>query len=305
VLFKFLRLFYLETQFMKLTRLLALLPLIAAGAFFSAPALADEDDGCPEKQNILHVRGKKEPPIVISVCKPAVPAHLKHGDELYGLDELPGSNVTVEDRDGDGSHAIYQNGVVVPGEGQDCNDTNPAINPNAREISNSGVDENCDGSDDGINITVTVRGQAYQVYTNSPPDQKVWGPSMDVAGVTNQKTSQAFENDFNGAVYTPAIVAASAPDQDNAARFCDNLSVSFFDDWYLPAVGELLAIANLHVLPVIAPFSFNDWWASNEAKELPNLNAMAIQDLFGGVEAIATSAADKSLPRLVACVRKL
>jgi hypothetical protein len=52
---------------------------------------------------------------------------------LYGVE--------ATDDDGDGYPSVDSGG-------DDCNDTNPAIHPDATETAGDGVDSNCDGDDD-------------------------------------------------------------------------------------------------------------------------------------------------------------
>ena len=53
------------------------------------------------------------------------------------------------DYDGFGSQTVAtpSSGANLSLNSDDCDDTDPAINPNATEIMNDGVDSNCDGSD--------------------------------------------------------------------------------------------------------------------------------------------------------------
>lgn len=69
------------------------------------------------------------------------------------------SQITGVDNDGDGFIADY-----------DCDDTNPSIHPNATEIPDNGVDENCDGSD----VLATHNYDAFpiKIYPN-PSSTKV------------------------------------------------------------------------------------------------------------------------------------
>jgi hypothetical protein len=78
------------------------------------------------------------------------------------------------DTDNDGYTAGQQNlcyGATLPAGykltslGADCNDNNAAINPAAAEISNNGVDENCDGLDWGVGIE-DVDAAVASVYPN-------------------------------------------------------------------------------------------------------------------------------------------
>ena len=62
----------------------------------------------------------------------------------------------------DADNDTYGAGIAIvtcsnPGNGYvtqngDCDDTNPSINPNAVEILNNGIDENCDGTDNYLNV---------------------------------------------------------------------------------------------------------------------------------------------------------
>jgi hypothetical protein len=66
----------------------------------------------------------------------------------------------------------------------------------------------------------------------------VWGDdNVDISGVVNQSAY----NDFNGAANTQAIVAELGDFNNGAyaARLCADLVAFGFDDWYLPALGEL------------------------------------------------------------------
>ena len=110
------------------------------------PATADAKGG-PPKEDICHL--DKDPGTfkIINVAVPAVPAHLAHGDfpPLTFYPDLDG--------DGFGAGAAVEGCVVPPGfvdNDDDCNDTDPAVNPDAEEVCNA-VDDNCDGDvDEGL-----------------------------------------------------------------------------------------------------------------------------------------------------------
>lgn len=76
-----------------------------------------------------------------------------------------------------------------------------------------------------------------------------WGPLTDITDLTNLNKSQA-EMDYNGESNTTAIVAqlgdytpAGSTFNSYAAKLCDDLVAYGYDDWYLPAAGELLFAA--------------------------------------------------------------
>jgi hypothetical protein len=64
---------------------------------------------------------------------------------------------TDADNDGFGTGSTGLSFCSTPGPGfstnnQDCDDTNGQINPNATDISDNGIDENCDGVDGNLGI---------------------------------------------------------------------------------------------------------------------------------------------------------
>ena len=80
--------------------------------------------------------------ITIEVNANAVNAHYKHGD-------------INPDSDGDGFTAKF--GELNPcdiGDGTDCDDNNPDVNPDAEEVCNDALDNNCDGYQ-AIEVTST------------------------------------------------------------------------------------------------------------------------------------------------------
>ena len=77
------------------------------------------------------------------------------------------------DMDGFGNDTVVVNGCVQPPNtsevGGDCNDQDPTINPNATEIPNNEVDEDCDGEDLITNI-YNIAERNINIYPNPVQD---------------------------------------------------------------------------------------------------------------------------------------
>lgn len=73
------------------------------------------------------------------------------------------------------------------------------------------------------------------------PPGVFWGPATDITALTNNTTEANAKMDFNGEANTAAIVAQLGDNGGTAyaAKVCTDLVAYGFDDWYLPAAGEL------------------------------------------------------------------
>jgi uncharacterized protein (TIGR02145 family) len=74
----------------------------------------------------------------ITISRNALAAHKAHGD-------------VVPDEDGDGYTKENPCGI---GQGNDCNDNDPKINPGVKEVCGNGKDDNCDGTIDELCLGV-------------------------------------------------------------------------------------------------------------------------------------------------------
>ena len=172
------------------------------------------------------------------------------------------------DADQDGYAASSVTQCTIPGQeytmteslGNDCDDSDAAVNPGVTEVCGNNIDDDCDGETDedcgcpeieGLLLVTLPDGSCLYV---APEDQRTglpqsngvqWGGfgtdinnPIDLVNITS--TAAALQ-DFAGAANTEAIVAQLGVG-DYAAKVCDDLNAYGYDDWYLPALGELKAV---------------------------------------------------------------
>jgi hypothetical protein len=93
-------------------------------------------------------------------------------------------------------------------------------------------------------------GSILYVHPTDNSRWMVWGDHIDIPEIDNIISHDSLYMDFNGAANTLAIVNTIGNfkwcSQDNiicketyAAKLCADLIAFGFDDWYLPATGEL------------------------------------------------------------------
>lgn len=94
-----------------------------------------------------------------------------------------------------------------------------------------------------LKVTMTNGDVIYaSPVDNNAPGSVGWGGTgTDITALTNSTTLAAANMDFAGAANTAAIVAQLGDNGGTAyaAKVCADLVAYGFDDWYLPAAGEL------------------------------------------------------------------
>lgn len=109
----------------------------------------------------------------------ALPAHLAHGDFL-------------PDADGDG----YTAEGACTGTSNDCNDSDPNINPEAAEILGDGIDNNCNGEiDEGIQLNTYYAD--IDVDSFGDPNNTVSASTQPMGYVTNDDDCEDTKPDIN------------------------------------------------------------------------------------------------------------
>lgn len=234
---------------------------------------------CNQEDEIIEtaVKGKQDKVTVchkgniISINGNALKAHLNHGD------------VQLIDEDGDGYVTLAND--CVPGG--DCDDTDPAINPDAEEICGNDIDDDCDGLVDedckpeigdfyqgGVLFYIFgpfdkgyVKGETHGLICNIlESGQAVWGCfGTDISGTLTSIGS--------GAHNTFAIVNNVCQMNDgiiSAAEICANINDAY-SDWFLPSKDELnLMYSQKDVINATSllyggdSFTGSPYWSSSE-----------------------------------------
>jgi hypothetical protein len=191
-------------------------------------------------------------------------------EECNGLDDdcdgqLGFSEIYVwSDDDGDG----YGGGSTIGicewnvedhhvGNGDDCDDSDPTVRPNADDVCN-GVDDDCSGAIDDNPFFMTAW------YLDGDGDSYGAGPAMAIscespAGMTSNNSDC---NDSRGDAYPGATEVCDGVDLD-----CDGLPNSPFNDAYEPnsdrASAALLSYdnASVDVIGKLPDLDGSDWYA--------------------------------------------
>jgi hypothetical protein len=213
-----------------------------------------------EETNEIDLLARRGPEDMISVCK----YDEEIGDwvvitvngNAWPALEAEGA-VQLIDEDGDG-YVTMENSCGIP---VDCDDTDPEVT------------DDCDTCAEIENLVRVTLPDGSCIYVHPTPNSSniEWGGfNTDIPGLENLTSSAAALADFNGTANTQAIVNFLG---DNggvpyAAKLCADLVALGYDDWYLPAAGELEAITD-QVGKTIVPFASDsdDIWSSSEYGE--------------------------------------
>jgi len=94
-----------------------------------------------------------------------------------------------------------------------------------------------------------------------------WGGWESVPGLEDIKTAGDASTDINGETNTAAIVAHFGSRRMTAAQVCADLVAYGFDDWYLPAAGELNEMYQKLGPPGTNQIQFSFIWSSTQANQ--------------------------------------
>lgn len=176
------------------------------------------------------------------------------------------------DSDGFGDAAVDTFALTAPqgyvSNNTDCNDGNAAINPNAPEICNAGIDDNCNGlADDG---DTTVTGQAGY-YTDN--DLDFYGTGAEIHACL-QPPGTALQdkdcNDSDAAIHPGVIEICNSNVDDNCDGLADDADPAvtgqgtYYTDNDLDTYGTGLAIITC-MQPASSSLSAGDCDDSNAA----------------------------------------
>ena len=158
----------------------------------------------------------------------------------------------------------YEAGDLVATSG-DCDDSNAAVNPEAAEVCDDGIDNDCNGSADCIDDTCvddascndadltypivdTNQGFCYdnsELLTNCPAEgEAFYGQDAQYTGNVPNYTDNwdgTVTDNVTGLVWTQNVSSYAMPWSD-ASSYCESLTTGGYSDWRLPSVKELWSI---------------------------------------------------------------